>query len=77
MTLFMAFYDFFKENEAKERPPSTWPSASLAQWLPAAVLQTRPDFVGTQTAQNLVPHAPALLGCVERDENTWSKPFQG
>jgi hypothetical protein len=35
-----------KENEAKERPPSTWPSAALAHRLPAAVPQTRPDKSG-------------------------------
>jgi hypothetical protein len=35
-----------KENEAKERAPSTWPSASLAKGLPAAVPQTRPDKSG-------------------------------
>jgi hypothetical protein len=30
------------QNEAKEKAPSTWPSASLAQRLSAAVPQTRP-----------------------------------
>jgi hypothetical protein len=35
-----------KENEAKERPPSTWPPASLAKRLPAAVPQTRPNKLG-------------------------------
>jgi len=28
-----------------------------------------PDLVGTQTVQNLNPHAPAALGCVEWDKN--------
>jgi hypothetical protein len=43
---FLHFLCSPKENEAKERAPSTWPSAFLAKRLPAAVPQTRPDKSG-------------------------------
>jgi hypothetical protein len=43
-----------KENEAKERPPSTWPSASLAKRLPAAVPQTRPNKLGLRQRGHLI-----------------------
>jgi hypothetical protein len=41
------------QNEAKEKAPSTWPSASLAQRLSAAVPQTRPDQSGLRPRDKL------------------------
>jgi hypothetical protein len=64
------FFIFFggQKKEAKERPPSTWPSASLAGRMPAAVPQTRPDKSGLKQCGPFFPHASVARGCVERDK---------
>jgi hypothetical protein len=47
-----------KENEAKEKAPSTWPAAPLAQRLPAAVPQTRPDKSGLRQCVTFIRIEP-------------------
>ena len=61
-----------KAKEAKERAPSTWPSASLAARLSAAVSANSSQRVGPQTVRNLHPHPTVALGCVERDQKHFS-----
>jgi hypothetical protein len=77
LVCFSSFSLAAKENEAKERPPSTWPSASLARRMPAAVPQTRPDKSGLKQCGPFFPHAAVALGCIERDKTKYSIPLKG
>jgi len=64
------------QNEAKEKAPSTWPSAALAQRLSAAVPQTRPDKSGLKQCVTFIriqpPCSAALNGLTK---NHWVAIF--
>jgi hypothetical protein len=62
-----------KENEAKERPPSTWPSAALAQRLAAAVPQTRPDESGLKQCVTFIRIQPLRSAALNGKTNNTTK----
>jgi hypothetical protein len=62
-------------KEAKEKAPSTWPSASLAARLSAAVPQTRPDQSGLRQCVTFIRIQPLHSAALNGTKRTIFRPF--